>query len=170
MEKKVTTPVTAGLLISLILIVISLVLYFTGLFTETCAQYCGFVVLVGGVIWSIINHGKEKDSNVTFGKLFGFGFKVAMVVACMMILYTVLSGYLFPDVKRRIIEMATDKALSKPDANEEAIRKGMDLFEKYYTLFLVLGILFWYLVLGVITSLIGAAVTKKRPMTPFENV
>jgi len=139
------------------------------MYTQTWGQYVGFVILFAGVIWGVMNHGKEKKHEVTFGNLFAFGFKVAAVAACLVVLYSVLSGYIFPEMKEKIMEMAKQKALTNPNANEEQVEKGMEMFSKNYNLFIVIGIVFWYLLIGIITSLIGAAIAKKNPPTPFDQ-
>jgi type III secretory pathway component EscS len=167
MEKKITTPVLAGIIISLILIVESIIMYLTGLYLQTWAQYIGFAVFVAGIIWAVINNAKEKNSDVTYGQLFGFGFKIVAVVTCLMILYAVLSGFIFPDAKQKIMDMARQNALAKPGADADQVDKGMDIFSKNYTLFIVLGLLFWYLLVGVVVSLIAAAIPKKNPRSPL---
>jgi uncharacterized protein DUF4199 len=169
MEKKVTTPVLAGLIISLILIAESLITYFTGSYLQDWAKYVGFGILVIGIIWAVINNAKEKSNDVTYGQLFGFGFKVAGVVTCITILYLLLSGVIFPDMKVKIMEFARQQALSKPGADADQVEKGLEMFENHYTLFLVIGVVFWYLIIGVVVSLIAAAIPKKNPQSPFEN-
>ncbi|HTS42955.1 MAG TPA: DUF4199 domain-containing protein [Puia sp.] len=168
MEKKATPPLVPGIIVSLILIVLSIVIYFSGLYTQTWSQYLGFAILVAGIIWAIINHAKEKVNQVTYGNLFGFGFKVAAIITCFMILYTVLAGFIFPDMKQKIIDIAREKATQRPGVTEEQVDQGMQFFEKNYTLLLVIGIVFWYLLIGVVSSLIGAAIPKKNPPAPFE--
>ena len=168
MEKKISSPVTVGIILSLILIVLSIVIYLAGLYTKTWANYVGLVILFAGIVWAIINHSKEKNGDVTFGSLFAFGFKVAAVSACLVVIYSVLSGYIFPDAKQKMIEIARQKAMENPNATSDQVEKGMELFEKNYNLFIVIGVVFWYLIIGVITSLIGAAVAKKNK-TPFDQ-
>ena len=163
MEKKVTSHVTKGLILALILIVFSLTVYLLELYTEQWIQYIGFVVLFAGILWSVIIFGKQNDYDKSFGSLFSHGFKMAALVAVLMIGYTVLSNFIFPDVKDKIIEMSREQALKNPNANESDVEKGMEFFSKYFTLFIVIGIIFWYLIIGAIASLIGAAVTKKNP-------
>jgi hypothetical protein len=172
MEKKATSSTTMGLLVGLILIVCSLVIYFTGLYTETWAQYIGFVLLFGGIILSVLMHAKEVDNQTTFGKLFGFGFKVTAAVTVLMIVFVVLQGMIFPDIKTRFMEVARDQAYKYPEAaaNKDAIDQNLSMVEKNFTFIVILGILFWYLVIGAIASLIGAAIPKKRPVTKFENI
>lgn len=170
MEKKQTSSLVAGLVISLILVVLSLVIYFTKLYTKTWIQYIGSVILFAGVLYAVLNHSKEKKHFTTFGNLFAYGFKTTAVVICITIAYTLLSGFLMPDAKREIIELSRQQALSQPGANESQVEQGMAMFEKNYTLFIVVGILFSYLVIGAVASLIGAAVSKKEKIPEFENV
>lgn len=167
MEKKTTSAVTIGVLVSLVLIVLALVIYFAKMYTAKWAQYLGICIFAGAIIWAVINHGKETGHQAGFGSLFGFGFKVAAVITCIMILYTIASGYLFPDVKETIMEQARAEAAKNPNADPGQVEQGMQMFERNYTLFIVLGLIFWYVISGAIAALIGAALTKRRP--PFEN-
>ena len=170
MKKKTTSPVVAGLIISVVLIVFGLIMYFANLYTETWNQYVGMVLICGGLIWAVINHGKERENNVTFGALFGFGFKTTAVIICITIAYTLLFGYIFPDAKETIITKAREQALTAPNANESQVEQGMAMFERNYNLFIIIGIVFWYAVIGAVSSLIGAAIAKKNPRPEFDNV
>lgn len=173
MEKKPTSSAVMGLLIALVLIVCSLVIYFADLYTQSWAQYIGFVILFGGILFAVLNHAKEVQYQASFGNLFGFGFKVTAAITVLMIVFIILQGLIFPDIKTRFMEMARANAMkqSQSAGNEDAVEKGMEMFERNFTLFLVLGILFWYLIIGAISSLIGAAVAKKRPPAhTFDNI
>src|SRR5690349_17057091 len=122
MEKKVTSSVTMGLLIALIMIVFSLVTYFTGLYTETWAQYAGFFILCASIFIAVLIHAKERQNYATYGQLFGFGFRTTATITVIMILYVVLSGFLFPDVKTRMLELANERALQgSPNASQADI-------------------------------------------------
>jgi len=166
--KKQTSTMAAGLVISLVLIVFALVIYFMNLYTETWNAYLGIGLFVLCLVLAILNHAKEKENRVTFGQLFAYGFKTTAVVICIMIIYTLVSGYVFPDVKQNLIEKARADAMSVPNANESQVEQGMAMFEKNYTLFIIMGLLFWYLVCGAIISLITAAITPKKPVDNHE--
>ncbi|HLX91801.1 MAG TPA: DUF4199 domain-containing protein [Puia sp.] len=169
MKKKITTPVLAGLILSLIVIVSSLVTYFTGIYVESWGYYIGLGILTAGILWAVLNHAREKESNVTYGQLFAFGFKVAAVVACITILYTLLSGMIFPDMKEKILEISRQRALAKPGMTPEMVDQSMEMFENHYTLWIVAGIIFFDLFVGVVASLIAAAIPKKNPISPFDE-
>ena len=53
--------------------------------------------------------------------------------------------------------------------SDEQIDKAVEMVDKNFILFTAGGALFMYLILGLIGSLIGAAVTKKNPQTPFDQ-
>jgi NADH:ubiquinone oxidoreductase subunit 6 (subunit J) len=163
MEKKVTSHLTKGLIISLILIVLSVVITVMELYTIQWLQYIGFLILFGGIIWSVMIFGKENDYDKSFGNLFAHGFKTLALVTVLVLAYTLLSSYIFPDVKQKMMDIGRQQALEKANGNEAQIEQGMAMFEKYFTLFIVIGIIFWYMLIGAIASLIGAAVTKKNP-------
>jgi hypothetical protein len=173
MEKKPTSSAVMGLLVGLILIVCSLVIYFTQLYLETWGQYIGFVLLFGVILVSVLLHSNEVAHQTTFGKLFGFGFKVTAAATVSMIVFVVLQGMIFPDIKTRFMEVAREGAYKHPEAaaNKDAIEQNLQMVEKNFTFIIILGILFWYLVIGAIASLVGAAVAKKKPVVAeFDNI
>lgn len=170
MEKKVTTTVTKGLVLALILIVIDLIGHLTHLSLSDWYKWIGTIVLVAGIIWSDISYGKEIDNNVTFGNLFAHGFKVSAAVACIIFVYTVLSVYLlFPDFVNQIVDKAMDEARKQGKVTEDQIQQGLPMANKITTIALLAGSVIGTLIVGAIASLIGAAVTKKNPQSPFEN-
>jgi amino acid transporter len=125
-------------------------------------------IYIAAIIWGVLLHGKEKDNAVTFGNLFAHGFKTAAVITCIMILYTVAFGYVFPELKEKMLEKAQEQMSSREGVTQAQIDAGMDMMKKSFMLFMILGLIFWYLLAGVIASLIGAAVAKKNPPSPFQ--
>ncbi len=169
-KKKVTSSVMMAIVITLVLIVVNLVVYFTDLWREMWAAYSGFFLFFVGIIWVVVVHGKERENNVTFGKLFGFGFKTSAAVACLMILYTLLFNVLMPEAKERYLEFMREQTLKNPNATEQTADQAVKFVGDNFILFAVIGSIFWFLILGCIASLIGAAVAKKQPRPEFENV
>lgn len=169
MEKKITSHVTKGLIISLILIVIGLAFYFSGLYLENWAQYIVLVIYIAAIIWSVLVYGKENENAVTFGNLFVHGFKIAAVVTCIMIVYSLAFGYVFPEMKEKIMEKQMEAMSAREGITQAQIDAGMEMMKKGFTLFMILGIIFSYLITGLIASLIGGGVAKKNPPSPFQQ-
>ena len=173
MEKKPTPASTMGLLVGLIMAVFSLLTYFTGIYTETWVQLLTAVILLAAFIICILLHAREVNYRDSFARLFGFGFRAVAAATVVTIGYVILQNFIFPDIKTRFLEAQRNLAYARPDAsaNREAIEQGIGMLERNYTLMMVLGVIFWMLVIGAIASLIGAAIPKKNmPDTNFENI
>jgi len=169
MEKKVTTHVTKGLVIALIFIVLDLVLFFAGLKLESWVGWVTALLTIGAYIWACISYANEMNNAVTFGNVFAHGFKTSAVVACIFFLYTLLFLYVIApefidQVMQKQIEEA-EKAGSMQEINEDAMALGKKIGKIMALVVSIIGTLF----IGVIGSLIGAAIAKKNPPTPFST-
>lgn len=170
MEKKVTTPIVKGLVITLIMIVFGLIIYFTGQVANKSLSYLQYVILLIGIIWSCTSYAKQMNAQVTFGNVFAHGFKTSMVSAVLLIIYTVLAlKVLFPDMMETILNTTRSEMQKQGKLNEEQIQSAMDLTRKFMIPFAIGGILIMFALLGAISSLIGAAIARKEPQNPFAN-
>ncbi len=167
METKVTTPVVKGLIISLILIVFGLVLYFTDQYMNKTLSYIQYAIILGGIIWGCITYSNQLNNNVTFGNLFAHGFKITAVFTVILVVYTILSlKVLFPEMADKILEQTTAE-LEKQNMSEEQIDQAMSITKKFFVPFAIGGVLVGYMFIGAISSLLGAAIAKKNPQDPF---
>lgn len=168
MEQKIATPVEKGLIISLILIVIGLVLYFTNQYTNKTLGYLQYLVLMGGIIWGCIVYAQQMKGNVTFGNVFAHGFKITAFVAATLAVYTFVSvKFIFPDIIDKSIDMMRAEMANNKDLTEENIQTALSMTRNYFVPFAVGGILVMFAIMGAISALIGAAVAKKNPQDPF---
>ena len=53
--------------------------------------------------------------------------------------------------------------------SDEQIDQAMSIGKRFFLPFAIGTIIFFYAVIGAISSLIGAAITKKKPLSPFEG-
>jgi len=170
-EKKVMTHVTKGLLVSMILIVIGIAGYFAGLYTERWYSWISYGVLFIAVIWGCIFYANQMNGQVSFGNVFAHGFKMSVVVALILTVWVLLATIvIFPDMKEKALEMARQSMEDRGNLSESQIEQGMEFTRKFFTLFAILGTLFVTLIFGVIASLIGAAVAKKKPVNPLDQM
>lgn len=170
MEQKVTTPVQKGLIISLLLIVYGLVLYFTNQFMNQGLSSVQYVILIGGIIWSCISYAKEMNGNVTFGNVFAHGFKTTAFVAALTAVYTFFAvKFLFPDMVDMVVEKARQDMVKNNELSSEQIDQALEMTRKFFVPFAVGGALIVFAIVGLVSSLIGAAVAKKNPTNPFSQ-
>ena len=170
MEKKVTTPVIKGLIIALILIVLDLIAGFAHVKFETWFRWIPTLVLCAAIITACITYANQNNGNVTFGNTFADGFKTTAVATCIMVIYTILSILvLFPETKDIAMDAARKQMEAKGDVPQERIDQAIEMTKKFFVPFAIAGALIGSIIVGAIASLIGAAVAKKNPQTPFQN-
>ncbi len=171
MEQKLTAPWMKGLIISLILIVYGLVLYFTDQYQNKSLSWIQFVIIIGCLVYACINFAKQSNGNVTFGNVFAHGFKTTATVIVIMVIYTVISTkFLFPEMTEKIMDQARADMEKKGDLTDEQITQGIEMGKKFFLPFAIGGIILMFGIIGAIGSLIGAGVAKKNPnYNPLEQ-
>lgn len=163
MEKKITSPALKGLIISLILIVFSLIIQFLNLTKNKGFSSIQFIILIGGLIWSAVSFSRQMNANVTFGGLFTHAFKVAAAVTAIMVVYAIISiKFISPQTINMALEEARTGMEGKNMADDQ-VEAALAFTRKFFIPLTAGGILLSFLIMGVIGSLIGAAVSKKNP-------
>lgn len=168
-KPNITSHITKGVIIGLVLVVIAIAAYFTGQQNSTWNKWAGNIVLIGGVIWACISYGKQMNNHVTFGNVFAHGFKTTIVATLISLVFSIIFLAIFPEMKEQGIEMARQELESQGKMTDDQIDTALDISRKYFWPIMIGGVLLGSLFMGVIGSLIGAAVTKKTPASPFSN-
>lgn len=170
-ETKLMTHYTKGLLISLIVIVIGVAGFTMGMAENRGYQWFGNIVLFAGIIWATIYYARQKEGYVTFGNVFSHGFKTSAICALILTLYTLLAfTVLFPEMKDKIIETSQQQMEESGKMSDDQIEQAMNMTRRFFLPFAIGGTLIGTLIFGCIASLIGAAVAKKNPVNPMEQM
>lgn len=169
METKVTSAAVKGTLIALVLIVIGLATYFAGQSQNKAVGGIGFALYAIAVAYSAIYYAKQKNGNVTFGNAFADGFKTAAAATAIFVVYTFIAfKFIMPDMVDLSMDEARKGMEAKHNLTPEQIDQSLAMVKKFFIPFAIGGALFMYLLIGVISSLIGAAIAKKNPEpSPF---
>jgi hypothetical protein len=166
MEKK-QTHLVYGLIAGVITVIISLVLYLTGLMFKS--NYLSMISMIPFLIAVILNamaYSKANDGFVTFGNVFGSCFKLSMIVALVVVAWNIIAIFALPEMKTRIMEMTRETMAKNPKLTDEQIEMSMNITKKYWNTFAIAGAIFGMLFWGAIFSLIGGAVAKKKGEQP----
>ena len=170
MEKKVTSNVTKGIILSLVLIVVNLIAGFANVQFTTWFRWIPSLILAAGLIWACMSYGTQNNAHVTFGDVFAHGFKTSAVVACIVLVFSIISIYfIFPDTKDQYLEVARKQMEDKGTYSQDAIDQGIEFSKKLFLPFAIAGVILGTIFVGLLASLIGAAVTKKVPVSPFDT-
>jgi hypothetical protein len=159
---QTTSTITKGLIIALVMIALSLGIYFSGMDMNGPVKWLSSCIMLIGIIVSILQYGKQVDHNATFGNYFAHGFKIAATVTAIMIVYMIAFVYLVPAFKEKALDEAA-KAISKQDISDDQKQSALEMTKKMFMVVIIGGTLLSNIILGAISALIGAAIAKKNP-------
>ncbi len=169
MEEKVTSHIIKGVILSIISIAFSVVVYVFNLYEMQSLTYLNYAIFLGGLIYGAILYSNENKNQVTFGNVFAHGFKTTAVIIVITVFYTVIAfKFLFPDMMELMLTISRKQMLKDPKLTDEMIEQAMSMSRKYFLPFVIGFSIIGTGFLGLIGSLIGAAVAKKNT-NPFEN-
>ena len=160
-----------GTILGVVSIVLFLVYYFTGIaFQRGGLSWLPALISIGLLIYFVMQYSNANSNNVTFGTLFGYGFKSTIIWALIMFVFMLLVLYvIFPDYKQKAIDVAMAQMDQQSNLSEDQKSTAMGFTEKFFNIFALGGTLIAYIVIGIIGSLLGAAIAKKNPVSPFNQ-
>ena len=162
---------TKGLLVALILIIIGIAGHFAGLAQESWFNWISNIILLIAIIWGCVYYAQQLDGRVSFGDIFVHGFKMSVVITLILIVYTVLAlTLLFPEMKDKAMEIAREKMEAQGKMSGDQIDQALEMVKKFFWPITIGTILLFTLIFGCIASLIGAAVAKKKPVNPLDQL
>jgi NADH:ubiquinone oxidoreductase subunit 6 (subunit J) len=169
-NQKPITHFIAGIILAAVQIILTLVSMSTGAKQGGASGWISWFLLILGLVLFVNMYGKANNYQLSFGNLFGYGFKATAIAMLLVIAFTVLIFVAMPDMKEKIFEEARRGMEEQNKLSDSDIEKGMEFMGKFFYVFMVGGILLSYAILGAVGSLIGAAITKKRPYNPLDQL
>jgi NADH:ubiquinone oxidoreductase subunit 6 (subunit J) len=166
-QRKPIGHVVAGLIIGGALVLLSLVFSGDG---GMASGWLPILMAIGGLVLFIYLYGKANNNQKTFGELFSYGFKATAVLTLILVVFIIMTALLFPEMKTKVMEMSRLEMEKQNKLSDDEIDSAVNMLDKYYWAFAIGGTMLMYVILGAIGSLIGAAVTPKRPKTPFDQL
>jgi hypothetical protein len=172
MEKKSSSDyLSRGLVLALVLIVVDLIGGFAHLRFESWFKWISTFIGMIGIIIFCIQFGKRQVDGVTFGTVFGYGFKISLIVSTIMVVYSLLSIYIiFPEVIDQILTKTRADLQAAGKLTDDQIDNQVAMTKKFMqptilSIFVFLATLFF----NTIASLLGAAFTKKTEPDVFKS-
>lgn len=158
-----------GIITGVIMIVIFVIYYVFGLYTDRKLGLLPIPIFMALIIYTQIKYAKSLDGDITYGNLFAAGFKATCAATAIYLVFLILFLWLVPDYKTNILEIQRQAMASKGLADAQ-IDAGIAFAKKSFNVFAIGGGLLVNIVLGLIASLIGAAIAKKNPRPQFEQL
>lgn len=169
MNKKPLSPGAAGLVIAGLAVVFALLANFLGGSNEAGLGIFQYLIIIIMLIVLIHQFGKRSNYHKTFGELFGYGFKATAIYTLIFICFLVIYLLLNPDIKQKSLDAARIEMEKKGNTTAD-IDKAMAIANDYFYIGVGGMTMFFLVLVGTIGSLIGAAVTKKIPYQPVDQL
>lgn len=169
--KKNSDYLAKGLMLSLILIVVDLIGGFANIRFETWFRWLPSILAIAMIIVFCIQFGKRETGGVTFGQVFGYGFKISLIVSVLMVVYTLISfAFIFPELTDQILNKTRTDLQAAGKLTDDQIDTQVAMTKKFMqpgirAIFVFLAVLFF----NTIASLLGAAFAKKAEPDVFNN-
>jgi hypothetical protein len=163
MQKKITSHLLKGLIISIIPMILNLVGSDSNANPPQWLPWVSMSVLILGIILSCILFSNQQNNEVTFGNTFAHGFKTGAVTTCLMIIFTIIFLAMHPELKQLALNSAREKMTRENKFSDAEVEQAVAIAGKSFMIVVISSIVIQYLIVSVIASLIGAAIAKKKP-------
>jgi len=153
-----------GLTLGIILIIISAILYFTGMQLEgkQWPMYLYYIIFPVIIIYTISQYKKSNAYSLSLSDAIKVGVITAIISALVFGVYNLIFNYVIdPDFTDKMMEVTREKLLENPKMTEEMVDKSIEIGKKFANPFLATTI--WIAlsaVFGLIYSLIGGLSMK----------
>ncbi len=158
------SPAIKGIITAVSMIAIFLLLYKQNRETDSRLQYLVYGLYGAGIVWTLFVFRKSASFTGKFMDSFSQGFKCFVVVTLCMALFYGIFYYMHPEFAAEMAASYKEQLLKEKDHLPSEIENAVTTFKKQYTLKLVSGAIFGYLIIGTaITGVFSAllSITKK---------
>ncbi|MCL6294399.1 DUF4199 domain-containing protein [Jejuia spongiicola] len=155
-----------GLVLGVILIIISAILYFTGMQLKGVQwpMYIYYILFPLIVIYAISQFKKNNGNLLSLSEAIKVGLMTAIISALIFAVYNIIFNYFIdPEFIDKMMDVSREKLLENPNMTEEMVDKSLEIGKKFANP--ILGSTIWIAlsaIFGLIYSLIGGLVMKKE--------
>lgn len=170
METKTLSPgkfgVNYGIMLGLLIVVISVIMYVTGLSLEGAQwpMWVYYLIFAATIFYAISQYKKQNGNLLKLGEAIKTGLAIAAISALIFVVYNLIFSYIIdPGYNEQVMDVVRDKMMENPNMTEEMVEQNMMGVEIFSHPLVLSG--FWIamsLFMGLIYSLIGGLIMKKE--------
>jgi hypothetical protein len=160
------SPAIKGLITGALMVSVILLIYYQGKNADTRLQYIVYALYAVGIVWTLMSFRNTSAYIGTFGNLFSQGFRCFIVVTLIMALFYGIFNYSHPEFAEesaKVYREQLELSVAKNDMLPTQVDPEVATYKKQYTLKLVSGAIFGYLIIGVVvTAAISAFLMRRK--------
>ena len=161
---KLKTPAQKGLVTGIVMIFVSVIIYYTKGNFQNKLQYITYAVYVAGIAWTLTEFSKSAGHPNKFGVYFSQGFKCFIVVTLLMVIFTFLFLLSQPQLKEEMAVIYKAELVKKGNSTLPEMAEKIKLAKKSFLPSLIMGAVFGYLVIGAMVTAVtsGFLIQKNK--------
>ena len=156
---KKFTPLIIGLITGVLMVILTLGLFYSKQPANTPLQFLAYPIYAGGIMWTLISYSRSADFTGKFSGLFGQGFRCFIMVTLIMVVFTGVFSMMHPEFA---VEAATYYRESLLKDHNKTPAEIEELVKKQYTTGVVSITIFRYLIIGALFTAAGSGILMKR--------
>lgn len=157
------SPALKGLITGAMMIVVFLVVFSVSKGSGSNLQYLVYGIYGAGIIWTLMIYRRSEAFTGKFIDLFSQGFRCFVVVTLSMALFYGIFNYMHPEFATESAAVYRKNLTEGNQMMPTEIDSAVATFKKQYTLKLVSGAIFGYLIIGAgITGALSALLTRRQ--------
>lgn len=157
------SPSIKGLVTAVLMITVILSIYYAGDTANRSIQYLVYVLYALGITWAIFAYRQSLSFTGKFKDLFSQGFKCFIVVTFIISIFYGWFNYLHPEFAEETANAYRESLINGNQTLPADIETEVATFKKQYTLKLVSGAIFGYLIIGAgVTAILSAILTRRK--------
>lgn len=151
-----------GLVTGVLMIGLSLALYYSGKSFDSPVQYSIYVLYAAGIIWSLYSFSRSVENTNKFGAYFLQGFKCFIVVTLLMVIFTFVFNKMHPEFKEQMGTTYRDELLKNENITPGEVVSNVEKMKEFYLTMLISRAIFGYLLTGSVITLVSSFLFMRR--------
>ena len=151
-----------GLITGLLMVGLSLLIYYAKLAFDSPVQYVIYFVYAAGIVWTLITFSGSGNHSNKFGEFFLQGFKCFVVVTLVMVVFTFIFNKLHPEFKDEMAAAYKTEMISKGNTTPAEIETNIAKAKDFYIVMLISSAIFGYLIIGAVVTATVSLLVRKR--------
>ena len=156
-------PAIKGLITAAAMISSFLAIYYSGKDADVRLQYLVYILYALGIAWTVVAYRQSAAFTGKFSDIFSQGFKCFIVVTLAIALFYGIFNYQHPEFRDEASASYKEQLLKQKDKLPPDIESEVATYKKQYTLRLVSGAIFGYLIIGAgVTAVLSVLLTRRK--------
>jgi hypothetical protein len=152
-----------GIIIAVLLIVVSLLLFYIFKLPENGnSQYAVLGLYITGILWSLISYKKFAPSNARFKEFFSTGFKTFIVVTFFMVIFTFIFYKFNPQILENAIIENNNLVMKEGNRTPVEIEENANKLRSIFMPMMLAITTIKFLILGTLISVIAAGFLSQK--------